>query len=679
MVLKRWKSKAPITGLCERLKSEYKLPALLAEVVSVRGLDGEILTDFFSTEPVFSDPFLISDMFSAVERINLALEASEKIAVYGDYDADGVTAAVLLSSYLDAMGGDVITYIPSREGEGYGLSRDAIDKLAAEEVSLIITVDNGISAIDEARYCEELGISLVITDHHLPGSELPYADAIIDPKKPGCTSPYKDYCGVSLVFKLLCALEDGEYLSVLSDFADIISLGIVADVVPVTGEHRHILRAGIHMLKCNPCAGLSELMRSAGVNHITPDTLAYTLAPRINAAGRTGSAYTAFNLLKCEDEEQAHTFSEEVCAQNKHRQEIETAIISGIDAQIDKNPALLGRRVLCFVGEDWHHGVIGIVCARMVSRYGKPCLIISGSGNELRGSGRSIEGFSLHEGLLHCRELLIRFGGHTLAVGFSIDKENIPAFFDRLEAYAAAVCPLMPSYSIDVDVTVSPAALTLDSIRALTYLEPYGMHNERPVIRINTAVIQEIIPLSEGKHTRLRLCLGREVLSALLFGVSPSDLIYEAGESVDILVNAEINEYKGEERVSLIIKDIRPSEFDEDAHIEGNEICNCFKRGETLTPEMAGLILPSRDDIALVYKTIRQKGRIDSLKRLFMYIHKYMNMGKFRVCLDILNEMSLVSKEPYTLNPTAQKVDIEKSAILGSLMAFINNKQNAHV
>ncbi|MBQ4101166.1 MAG: single-stranded-DNA-specific exonuclease RecJ, partial [Oscillospiraceae bacterium] len=430
--MKKWIYKNLDKNVVNACAKVAQIPTITAEVLMARGYDdAEKMIEFLNPQE-FSNPYLLKDMDKAVERINSAVENGEKIAVYGDYDCDGVTATYIVYNYLsEIMGADVIYYIPSRNDEGYGLNTMAIDKLCDEGVSLIITVDNGITAISEADYAIDKGIDLVITDHHKPIDVLPKAVAIVNPHRVDCTSGLTYLCGAGIALKLVCALEN-DIDMIMDYYSQIAMLGTIADVVPIMAENRTILNAGIESLNNTENFGLLALVNKSCPNKIiTEEDIAFSIVPKINASGRLGSADDALKLLLCEDEDTALEYAELITEENNTRKEIEQKIYDEALGYINENPAILNERIIIIAGENWHNGVSGIVAARLCTLLQKPVLLISSDGDEARGSGRSIGNFSLHRMLCHCSDLLIRHGGHILAAGFTLAPQNVDAFIKR--------------------------------------------------------------------------------------------------------------------------------------------------------------------------------------------------------------------------------------------------------
>ncbi|MBR5372549.1 MAG: single-stranded-DNA-specific exonuclease RecJ, partial [Oscillospiraceae bacterium] len=476
-MLKNWEIGSPDPNLSETLRRQGGISSLCADVLISRGiLSVEAAGELLNVDAL-SDPFLLMGMQDAVDRITAALDSGERICVYGDYDCDGVTATVMLVSWLTVAGADVIWYIPTR-AEGYGMRCDRIQKLHDEEdVSLIITVDNGISAVEEAKYIKELGMSLVITDHHRPGDVIPEADAVVDPYQPDCASPYKTICGAVVVLKLLAAIDGGEIEPVLEQFGDLAALATIADVMPINGENRFLVQRGLEFLTNTDRVGLLALMAVSGIEigtAISASAAAFQLIPRINAAGRFGDASLAAKLFLTDDPEEAESLAQQIHGLNTERRETEQIILQEIMDYIRLHPETLWQRVLVFSGENWHHGVIGIVAARLQERFGKPCFLMTRDGECYRGSARGFGAFSVFDCLYSCEPLLVKYGGHPGAGGFTVTAENKDAFCDAIQTYALEHNREMPVMTVSAVRAVSPQELSLQNVKGLEILEPFG-------------------------------------------------------------------------------------------------------------------------------------------------------------------------------------------------------------
>lgn len=645
--MKRWKIPKSNRKAAGILAEECDISPFVAEILVNRGISFYIQAKAFLQEGIsFEDPFELTDMEAAVERIRTAVEEYEKIAIYGDYDCDGVTSTAILYSYLSLLGANVSYYIPHRKREGYGMNIDAIRKLKEEQVSLIITVDNGISAIGEIEEANRLGMTVIVTDHHQVGERLPDAYAVINPHRKDCKTEFADLAGVGVVFKLIAAMEDGDYQYALEQFGDLAAIGTVGDVVPLRGENRAIVQFGLQSLATTDNLGLQALMEAAGLNpeQITSQNIAFGIAPRINAAGRMDDASLAVNLFLSETLEEAQALAEELNRLNQNRKELEEGILLDIQQTIAEHPEKRYDRVLAFYNESWHQGIIGIVSSKVLELYGKPNLLMSLQDGKLHGSARSVEEFSVYQALRSCDQYLERYGGHKQAGGFTLDETEFEAFHEALEEYAAKNFRVMPCFSYEVDKELFPAELSLENIRDLNILEPFGAENQQPLFLLKNAVLTKITPISENKHLRLTLDFGGVTMTAMCFRTQKEAFFYQEGDRIDFLANISINYYNGREYLSAVVRDIHISGLEQSKFFNGKSYYEAFCRRETLSQSVLFKMIPTRDEIAVVYKYLKARqgfqGDIDILFGAFLT--KNLNYCKFRLILDILNDVGLI-------------------------------------
>ncbi len=675
--MKKWIIGKPDPQAVNILSSQGGLSRLCAGVLASRGINTmEKAVRFFNQqndqEP-FASPFLMKDMREAADIIQNAVDEGRSICVYGDYDCDGITACALLFSYLECIGGNVSYYINQRS-EGYGICADALRKLAADGIELIVTVDNGISAVKEAELAEELGIELVITDHHQPGEVLPKAAAVVDPHRTDDVSPFKYLCGCGIALKLVAAMDGGDHSSAMEQFSDLAAIASIADVVPLTEENREIVRQGLHYLENTENLGLKALMAAASVKPpVSSTAAAFMLAPRINASGRFGSASEALELLICDDSSRAEELAARLNDLNSQRKKTEADIIEEIHGMISADPSILYERVLFLYGKGWHHGVIGIVASRLCDRYGKPVFILSDDEDQARGSARAPEGFSVYKALSACSELLSRSGGHSGAGGFSLSRENIPDFRSALQKYAAEEYPSMPVQAMRADKVILPEELDTESVSSLAVLEPCGEGNPSPLFAMLSAKIQRITPLSEGKHTRLDLLYGNISVPALLFGHKTAEFPFRTGDLIDALVSPEINTYGGRRSVNVRIADLRRSGIPQSRYFAAKEVYESFKRGESINPALLPRIIPDRSELGAVYRSIPAGGMTFDAAYAAV-CSESMNYCKFRIAIDVFSELDLVSADVFSETvrrvPAEHKADLEGSAILSGLKAM---------
>lgn len=678
MILRKWEVRPLDKERAAAFAQTYGVPFFLAMLMNIRGLDDAAhLREFLGEGEPLSDPFLLKDMDKAAARITRAVDNMEKIAVYGDYDADGVTSTAMLYSYLETRGADVIFYIPQREGEGYGMNMGAVEYLKEQGVSLIVTVDNGISSVQEVARANELGIDVVVTDHHRPQEILPDAVAVVDAYRPDDTSPYKHFSGVGIAFKLLMALEDGagDVEDLLEAYSDLAAIGTIGDIVPLTGENRTLIRAGLERLSQSDRPGVQALLENAGIagKALTSTNVAFTLVPRINATGRMGAPERAVRLLISGYEEEAEVLSEEICADNEERRRVEAEIAEAAFEDIEAK-GYMKDRVVVVDGENWHHGVIGIVASRVTERCGKPCMIISRGETEAKGSGRSIEGFSLFEAICACGDLLIKFGGHPMAAGITLKPENIEAFRKRINQYAAEHFPQMPTQTVTLDCKLNPAALSVSMAQSLTQLEPFGNGNPQPVFGLFNMELSNVTPVGGGGHLRLTLEKNGAVITAMRFNTKPEELPYHIGDKIDLAVQLEAREFRGQPSLTVIVRDMKFAAFNTEKNIASLASFEKWQRGEVLSAEDKNRLYPDRACLAAIYRALRTvNGKETDQVRFVSQFGKDMTLGLFKTALLVFEERGLVHSEiaddtfTATLIETSGKTDITRSPVLLAL------------
>ncbi len=628
------------------LAAQQKEVGLLAGILAARGITDptEALT-LLAGEEELSDPMLLTDMDKACARILEAIDKEQTIVVYGDYDVDGVTATALLYQHLKGMGASVKCMLPSREGDGYGLSKNAIQSIHDKGCQLIVTVDNGISALEEAEFAASLGVDLIVTDHHLPHDALPKAVAVVDPRRADDHSPFKGLCGAGVAFKLCAALDGCPPEEMLDYCGDLAAVGTVADVMPLTGENRTLVKAGLKLLQQTDRPGISALLEEVGLEGkpITAENVSYAIAPRINAAGRMDNAVTALQLVLCEDEERAEELAHKLNEINVARQETEQEIVKAAQEQLDAEPAILEDRVILIWGRDWHPGVIGIVASRLVEKTGRPVIVVSvDEHGEGKGSGRSVQGFNLHECIASCEDILLRFGGHAMAAGLSVREENLPELRRRLNEWAARECAVLFTPPLECDLSIHLDRITVESVRRLEQLAPYGAENPTPVFVLEKAVIDGIFSVSEGKHCRLRLRQGNASIYAVWFGMPPEQLPYTMGDVVDAAVNLSVYESLRGAQLSGRILELHPAGFG-NAAAEQTALVQALRRGTPLSAEQKARIAPERSDIITVYRELQaRRWHAEDLQPLFAKLGEE-NTGKILVAITALEQVGLIA------------------------------------
>ena len=556
---KKWEVCEEDKEKIKQLAMKANLSSLLVNILINRGITTVEEVELFlnPTRDDFHEPFLMPDMEKAVDRILKAIENNEKVIIYGDYDADGITSITVLKKFLKERGLDVSEYIPNRLSEGYGLNKNAINKIHEQNYTLMITVDCGISANEEIEYATELGIEVIVTDHHEPGEEIPRCVAVVDAKRKDNKYPFNQLAGVGVVFKLIQAisnklnLDAKEYLKYL----DIVCVGTISDIVPLVDENRVIAKLGLKLIPMTKNIGLKTLVKSIGYKNIDSTSVSFGVAPRINACGRMGKQEIALKLFLTDDKKEAEEITEILNNYNVERQQTEKEIfeqaVSEIErANVDEPCIVLGK-------EGWHHGVIGIVSSKVTELYFKPSILICFEGEEGKGSGRSIPGFDLHEALMNCSTYIEKFGGHSMAVGINVKKENFEKFKKDFEEYAQnqGIRDIIPIVKIDEETSLKE--INLQTVKDLSLLEPFGEANKVPIFLIRNLKIQSIRTLSEGKHLKLKLGQDSYIIDAIGFGIGEVSENYLIGDKVDIVGSLEVNSFNGMEQVQIVIKDMR--------------------------------------------------------------------------------------------------------------------------
>ena len=712
---KKWIIKDDPKGAAEaaiaRISDKMNIHPIIAKLLYNRGYtDERSVRSFISMESeMLCNPFLMKDIDKGIERIHSAIQNHETITVYGDYDVDGVTSVCTLYLYLKSKGAIINYYIPNRAGEGYGVSNSAIDQISERGTKLIITVDTGITANDEVEYAKRLGIDTVVTDHHECHLDIPCAAAVINPHRHDCEYPFKELAGVGVVFKVISAYEErycdraraAAALKIFNDYADLVAIGTIADVMPIKEENRIIVSYGLKMIENTTRPGLIALIDASsskdGVKNehykkrakITSGYIGFTIAPRINAAGRIRSAEIAVELFLSENREDSRRIAEELCRANKERQNEENTIMKEayekIEAmRLDEEP------VIVLDADTWHHGVIGIVSSRITEKYSKPSILVSFEGNDPKnpspedvgkGSGRSIKGLNLVDALCYCSEHLVKFGGHELAAGLSVTRENLPEFRKMINEYARnnlSELDMIPTLEADCVIDFKDAGISL--AQQLQKLEPYGSGNPIPTFVMRDVWVNEISPVSEGKHTRLVLSNGQTTITAMFFSNSPESLGIFNGDKIDVLFNLDINEWLGKRSAQLVVKDLRLTHSGEEGGKTASERFTEIWNGAGFTREED--VLPTRDDFVTVYKYIASACRVGCT----VFSHRDLciklsqgadnaNIGyiKLKVIIMVLKELNLIGIEEiedevyrFTFR-YSQKTNLEKSSILRRL------------
>ena len=646
-------------------------------VLSARGVDSpNQATEYLGCDSPLHDPYLMTDMDLAAGRVGLAMSRGEKIAVFGDYDVDGITATCLLTAFLRQHGANVVSYIPGRLEEGYGLNPIAIDQLHKEGVKLIITVDCGITAVDEALLCKDLGIDLVITDHHECKDILPEAIAVVDPHRPDGGYPHKNLSGVGVAFKLAAALS-GDQMAVLEEYADMVCLGTVADVMLLQGENRVFVNKGLECLRNTRRPGIAALMKESGCpqDSVSTSSIGFMLAPRINAAGRMGQIDLAVDLFLTDDPAKASELAKALCELNRQRQSVESGIY---DQAVSMLPEGKTPDAIVLAEESWHQGVVGIVASRIAEEFCCPTFLICLDGEHGKASSRSFGGFNLFASLTALSDLLESYGGHELAAGFTISRSQIPAFRESVcELAAAFYSDDTPRTCIDIDCAIEPELLTIRGIESLNQLEPTGNGCPKPVLMMKKLTVERIQMVGSGKHMRLRLRSSHNCINAIYFSATPESASIRQGDVVDVAFNPQINEFRGERSVQMNILDIRPH-----CCVEcGSEIAayRALRHGSLSAAEAAAL-LPDRSTLATIWRYLAgapmplREVPMCLCRKIVRWSGTPLTLEQLMTCLDIFSDVGLLQyarQHKYlniTLNPGSQKADLNTSATMQTLL-----------
>ena len=651
---------------------------MVSMILSARGIQNAGQAQAYLVgEDALHDPYLMTDMDRAAGRVAQALDRGEKIAVFGDYDVDGITSTCLLTDFLRSLGGDCVPYIPGRLEEGYGLNPIALRQLAGEGVKLIVTVDCGITAMEEAQLCKELGMELVITDHHECKDQLPDAVAVVDPHRPDGGYPHKNLSGVGVAFKLACAL-CGSQEQVLEQYADMVCLGTVADVMLLQGENRVFVTRGLEALRNTTRPGLRALMAQSNCDPktLTASSVGYILAPRINAAGRMGKIEMAVELFLTKDPERASELAKGLCELNRQRQAVESEIYG---QALEMLPEGQNPEAIVLADESWHQGVVGIVASRIAEEFCCPTFLVCLDGDHGKASSRSYGGFNLFSALSTLSHLLESYGGHELAAGFTISRQQIPAFRQSICALAREYYREdTPRTQLDCDCVIPPEVMTLPNVASLEKLEPCGNGCPKPVLVMKNLRIERLGMVGGGKHMRLRLQSGQYGFNAIYFSANPEITTVSQGDLVDVAFYPQINEFRGERSVQMSILDIRPACKAACSAEMGGYRGLC--RG-TLTAEEASALLPDRALLSTVWRYLSAAGTeqirevpVCLCRKIVRWSGSPLDLGRLLVCLDIFADVGLLEVQQQQksmtirLIPREDKADLQSSQTMQRLL-----------
>ena len=695
-----------------------KISEICASLIYTRGYrNAKDASKFLRLDDVSThSPLLLKNVKKAVERLKKAVENNERIVIYGDYDVDGVTSVTMLYLYLKGLNAQVSYYIPNRIGEGYGLSNDAIELLSAYGVSLIITVDTGITAVDEVAFASSLGIDVIVTDHHECQEILPDAVAVVNPHRSDCDYPFKSLAGVGVIFKVICAYEtlvnydesrEAEAIkSIYYRYADLAAIGTIADVMPIVDENRMIVKFGLAMIERNQRLGLRALMEASSLGSnpnvrpvgevkpkftkrrkINSTYIGFTIAPRINAAGRISSASRAVELLLSDDPEVAASLAYELCETNYQRQLEENKIAEEAYKKIEKDLDISNQKVIVVEDDEWMQGVIGIVSSKVTEKYGLPSILVSfdgasiGERSELdigKGSGRSIKGFNLVDALAYSKDTLVKFGGHELAAGLSVRRKDIDNFRKKINEYANIVLKDEDLYyTIEADRELTLEDVSLSLAKEISLLEPFGNMNPTPNFILRELRVQRVYLIGSGNHSKFVFEHNGKTINAVMFHKSYLHLNINENDLVDVLVTLDVNDFNNVESVQMIIQDIKHSEKYLSYFKDENELYKSLRKGEKFNEDDG--IIPTREDFVTVYSFLRREFRSGNDMMTEVEMHKKLNvlqdskirLAKLKLILEIMNELKICTVEEinpglyqYDIYFNSEKTNIEKSSIL---------------
>lgn len=648
--MSKWIVKQQEEKTVAQIREKFSLGDASARVLYNRGLyDAEKIEKFFDIGiSRLHDPFLLPDMSKAKDRIDRAVKNGEKITVYGDYDVDGITSVVLLYKYLKNVGADVCYYIPDRTEEGYGLNTSAIESIAEGGTSLIITVDTGTTALDEVEQAKKIGIDIVVTDHHECKPELPDCVAVVNPKRNDSEYPFKELAGVGVIFKVVCALI-GDVNEAFDRFGDIVAIGTIADIMPLVDENRSLVSLGLERLRKHPGFGIKALLEASGGNkhgQVNAGTIAFQIAPRINAAGRIGDPKMSVDLLLADSYEEASVLAEGLCEENRMRRQLESDIISDVEKMIaNRNP---NDKIIVAGSENWHHGVIGIVASKIVEKYNLPCILMCFDGNKAKGSARSIKNVSMFDLLTKASKHLEKFGGHEMAAGLTLARQDFDAFVEDITKIANSIITEEMMIPIkEAECEISFDEMSLETVYELEKLEPFGTGNPTPYFALRDLQITDILAVGAGVHLKITFSYDGRSFTGMLFGTKPQDFDFAVNDNVDIIFSMSENYFNHKSSLSLSIKAIKLSEQQEREEKESEYKYNKFLKDGIFENEAK----ISRKEFSSVYRYLRRLYvnanqtvyMPHALARtLIMRGLKDMNFFRIMLCLDVLSELGIV-------------------------------------
>lgn len=686
MAFRNWIIKKVTKDSVLKLSKELNIPNVTAAILCSRGLDTpEKASVFIGDDVEKTSEKKWYGMEKCVNAVKNAIDEKKKICIYGDYDADGVTATALMYDYLSSKGAEVSYYIPERDRDGYGLNNRAIDLLNSQGIEYIITVDNGISAYNEIEYANSLGMSVIVTDHHKIPPMLPNAKAVIDPHIPeNGELGETNFAGVGVVLKMIENCERGNLNFDIEKYMDLVAIGTVGDAIELCGETRSVVKSGLNRLESSERIGIRILLERLNLKDKKFDgiDIAFSVVPKINACGRMNRAEIALKLLLSTNEEEANLLCDQVLECNMQRKEIEEQIISEVEDTLRKDEKILMQKIIIAYGHNWHHGVLGIVASKISEKYGKPCILITIDGDEATGSCRSVDGFSIYNVVANCSELLERFGGHTMAAGFNMKSCKIEDFKNKI--LQACEDTSMPPGELKIDVCLNPSKISTEIFDALDIIRPFGKGNAEPIFGIIGACVVSVRPIGGGKH--LKICFEKNgyIFDALYFNKSIGEFFYYEGEKVDLAIKLSPNTYRGVLSASIFILDIRFSGYNFINAIVQKGVYEKFRLDKQLSEEEKNIIRLNREDIAKVYRYFKiMEGnacRADVLsKRVF---ENNCNIAKIYIIMDILEELDLANISQngddfmININQTVKKVDLNSSAVFRKMNSITGGNRD---
>ncbi len=678
--MKRWILEKGDRKKISEVAQKYRISNFAASLLILKMSDENFnAQEFLSDNGTISDPFLIKDMDKAVARLKKAVSSQEKICIYGDYDADGVSATTIMYKYLKKIGANVIYYIPNRFSEGYGMNNNAVKKLKDMGVQLILTVDNGISAYEQIQLANSLGMETIITDHHTVPEKMPNAVAIVDPHRQDDNSPFEHFCGAGLALKLVMAMEgkNCNIEKIFDEYGAVCALATVADVVSLTGENRTIVKKGLVRINNNSDSGIAVLRKKSSLENtlINSTHIGFELAPRINAAGRLENADQAVEMLVDNNLDKVEEIASHICTLNSNRKNMKEEMVAEAIEIINNDSNIRNRKVLVVAKENWHEGVLGLAASGLCEYYGKPAIVISISGDKAKGSARSIQGYPMDKAVTYCKDLLNVFGGHPMAAGMSLPKDNIDSFREKLNEYADTLDDeFLPVLKIANKLV--PGKITPAQIESADIMEPCGEGNPAPLFAYTGVTIEDVVPIKDGKFVWIFVKQGSgQKIKTVCFSYSYSDFPYREGDVVDLAVEIGINEYKGNISVDSKVKDIKISNIDNIVYMRSRRIFEEYMAGKPVTDSVRKELKITKQSFNIIYTYIKEhQGNIFPEMMYYRLSEQAdFSFGGMLLAIEILAQSQLIKCKylgqmmNISIVPVSQKVDIMNSPLILNL------------